>query len=229
MDNVIEALGKGKKKNKCKLSGRGWTEVKDFIKKHQGKLSAVAGALGTIATIAALSSMNKPNKKESLEVAVSTPPTRSRRLPSSDLDEEELAVAREIGLLPPLRRTAPQAIPLKPEHRQFLREREEQKTPAKEDRARALSSSSLVPLPRTPPLSSRQLVPQAIPISAPKPKGPPPSLPLPKGLYVPKPPPKKSGNGKKRKKNNSLLKQVMNYKIKHNVSLKEAWAAIKNM
>jgi hypothetical protein len=74
MDNVIEALGKGRKKK-----GKGLKEdfkekfekVKKFVKKHKEKIAGVAGALGTIGTIGALASLaskKQPKKYERLNL-----------------------------------------------------------------------------------------------------------------------------------------------------------------
>ena len=257
MDNVIEALGRGRKKQ-----GKGFDDIKQFVKKHHGKLAAVAGALGTIGTIALLSEMSRKKKPESLEVAVETP-SRSRAS-SASLDRDELEVARELGLLPrekfnirlppprdeekkesrkapprveekfpkvilrpPQRdeeqkesRKAPAAIPLRPEHIQILKR--EQRRPST-----SLLGTVAAPLPQTPPEPVKRMIPQAVPIT--RIKGPPPSGPPPSMSFIRRLPslPVKKGQGKKKKPNISLLKKVMNYKVNNNVSLKEAWKAVR--
>jgi hypothetical protein len=248
MDNVIEALGRGKKKQ-----GRGFDDIKQFVKKHHGKLAAVAGALGTIGTIALLSGMSGKKKPENLEVAVETP-SRSRAS-SASLDRDELEVARELGLLPREKFNIQLKLPPRVEEKKedkfpkvILRppSRDEEKKesrkasapiPLKHElikdylkRTQRRPSTSLLlaaPLPQTPPEPVKRIVPQAVPIT--RIKGPPPAGPPPSMSFIRRLPslPEKKGQGKKKKPNISLLKKVMNYKVNNNVSLKEAWKAVR--
>jgi hypothetical protein len=236
----IESKSEGK-------DGRGVKEVKDFIKKHKEKIAGIAGALGTIGSIAALAAMHKP--KERRNIMLYQPPYYPPRgLEPIQMEE----VPQAISLTPEHRAFLRDQSEQKQPRVRYNYEIEE-----KQHRSRRPSMPPLEDIPRpiqgpktkmdtllqrinaNPELRSRmqtekprlyqeyvRRIPQAVPIKpiirGPPPTGSPPIFPR----RLPSPPEKK-GNGKKKKQNNSLLKKVMNYKVNNNVSLKEAWKAVR--
>jgi len=239
-----ESIGLGK-------SGGGLKEVKDFIKKHKGKIAAVAGALGTIASIAALASMSgKPKNPSAVPQGIALSQEHKdylERLSKIETDESKFNIRKPIVRrysdefkLPPLepiveRRSDSSKIPepvIMPPFADMppLEDIPLPRTPSIQ--SRRPSTSLLIP----PPEPIRRPIPQAVPIKPkrpfniievldPKPKQDKRSPPF---TARPPPRPEKKGDGKKNKnKKNSILKQVMNYKIKNNTTLKEAWKAIR--